>query len=125
MLRLLIILLGTYAVYNTNLDSEDIIKSIVFPIINVFYLCFLLINFLEFLKALAANASKSRDVNVIDLAYEVSSLLYEELYQKYVGKFSFLGSYSGIAVDIIVPIEIILVVFSFYQELQLLVHLVS
>jgi uncharacterized membrane protein len=125
MLRILIIWVGTYAVYNTDLDSEDILKSIVFPIINVLYLIFLLINFLEFLNALAANASKRRDVNIIDLAYEVSSLLYEELSHKYVGKFSFLGSYSSIAVDIAVPIEIILVVFSFYQELQLLAHLAS
>lgn len=123
MFRLLIIWLGTYSIINTDLHSSKLFASIIFPTINVFYLIFLFKEFVRFLYSLRAQGTKKSEVNIIDLAYDVWTLLYEDIADKYAGRFRFLGKISGIVEDLVVPMEIILVVVSFYNELQLLVYL--
>jgi hypothetical protein len=123
MLRIFIVLIGTYAILNTDLGSENPFESTVYPIINVFYLLFLLKEFLSFLYALSAHGTKGKDVNIADLMFDVWTLLYQEIEDKYSGRFESFGRFSDFLEDFVVPLEIILVIVSFYGELQLLAYL--
>jgi len=125
MLRLLVIAIGTYAVYHTDMRSGDIFRSAIFPALNVFYLLFLFSNFVGFLRALGLGGTKGDEVSLIDLGYDVLSLLHEQIASRYEGRFTFLGGLSGFVEDLVVPLEIGLVVASFYQELQLLAYLAA
>jgi len=125
MLRILIIGLGTYAVYHTDLQSGDVLQSFLFPAVNGFYLLFLFINFVAFLRALGVHGTPGNAVNPVDLGYDVLSLLHDEIADKYAGKFAFLGGFSGYIEDLVIPVEIGLVIVSFYQELQLLAYLAN
>lgn len=125
MIRILIIWIGTFAVYNTDMHSPDFIKSVLFPVINIFYLLFLFKEFISFLFTLQTYGTKGNEVNVFDLIYDVCSLLYEEILNKYSGKFKFTGFFSEFIEYFIVPVEVICVMMSFYEELQLLAYLAS
>ncbi len=125
MLRLIIILVGTYAAYHTDLQSENILHSTVFPVVNAFYIYFLFTSFVGFLRVLSARGTKGNEVNAFDLAYDVLSLLYDEISSKYSGRFDFFGRFSEDIEDFVVPMEIMFVIVSFYQELQLLAYLAN
>lgn len=125
MIRLAIIWFGTYAVYHTDLQSDDIFRSVIFPVSNVFYLAFLFFNFVVFLRELSLSGTKGNEVNIVDLSYDVLSLLKEKIASHYSGKFAFLGGLSGFAEDLAIPIEVGFVIASFYQELQLLAYLAN
>ena len=125
MFRTLILLVGSYAAYHTNLQSHNILYSTIFPVVNAFYLAFLLVTFYGFLRALASSEPAGTNVDVVDLSYDVVTTLYDEIYNKYDGKFDFLGSLSEPVIKVIIPVEIILVVFSFWQEIKLIAHLLT
>jgi len=125
MIRLVIIWFGTYAVYHTDLQSADIFRSLIFPASNIFYLSFLFFNFVVFLRELGLSGTKGNEVNIVDLSYDVLSLLHEQIASHYSGKFAFLGSLSGFLEDLAIPIEVGFVIASFYQELQLLAYLAN
>ena len=125
MFRTLILLIGFYSAYHTNLQSPNILYSMVFPVINAFYLLFLLVMFYGFLRALATSEPAGADVDVVDFTYDVASTLYNEIYDKYDGKFEFLGSLSDPIIKFMVPIEIVLVVISFWKEVELIAHLLT
>lgn len=123
MIRILIIWIGSFAVYHTDLQSDDVIKSTLFPIINGFYLIFLFQNFVGFLFALRSNGTKGYELNLADLFYDVYSLLYEEISSRYSGRFDRFGNASGVIEDVAVLLEIVCVLFSVYLELKLLLYL--
>ena len=125
MFRTLILLVGSYAAYHTNLQSHNILYSTIFPVVNAFYLVFLLVTFYGFLRALASSEPAGANVDLVDLSYDVVSTLYDEIYDKYDGKFDFLGSSSERVIKIIISVEIILVIFSFWQEVELIAHLLT
>lgn len=125
MFRALILLIGTYAAYHTNLQSHNILYSMVFPIINAFYLMFLLVIFYGFLRALATSEPAGADVDIVGFTYDVVSTLYNEIYDNYVGKLDFLGSLSDTVIKVIVPVEIVLVIISFWKEIELIAHLLT
>lgn len=70
-----------------------------------------------------ASGTKGNEVNIVDFLYDIITVLYEEISSKYAGSFDFMGKYSGLMEDLVVPIEMVCVVVSFYQELQLLAYL--
>jgi len=123
MLRILFIWLGTYAILNSNLESENVLESFVFPTINVFYLLFLFKEFVRFLYLLSANGTGGSEVGLADLVLDVWSTLREDISEKYSGKFNYFGRISDIVEDLVVFIEIICVVVSCYNEIQLLIYL--
>lgn len=125
MFRTLILLIGSYAAYHTNLQSHNILYSTVFPVINAFYLMFLLMVFYGFLRALATSEPAGADVDAVDFTYDVVSTLYNEIYDKYEGKFDFLGSMSDTVIKFVVPVEIVLVIISFWKEVELIAHLLT
>ncbi len=125
MLRLIFIWLGTIAVFNTDLSGSGLFTAKIFPLFNIFYVLFLFVNFVSFLYRLAQHSSTHEDANIIDLAFEVFSLLYEEISSKYEDKFAFTGRYADFVTDLVVPIEIACVVFSSFKELQLLAYLLN
>lgn len=93
--------------------------------INAFYLVFLLVTFYGFLRALASSEPAGANVDLVDLSYDVVTTLYDEIYDKYDGKFDFVGSLSEPVIKVIIPIEIILVIVSFWQEIKLIAHVIS
>ena len=125
MFRTLIFLIGSYAAYHTNMQSHNILYSTIFPIINAFYLMFLLVVFYGFLRALATSEPAGADVDVVDLIYDVASTLYDEIYDKYEGKLDFLGSLSDKVIKAIVPVEVVLIIISFWKEIELIAHLAA
>lgn len=125
MLRLLIVWFGTYALLNTDTESNNVFESTIFPIANVFYILFLSKEFIRFLYSLSASGTKGNEVNVVDFMFDVWTLLYEDIKDKYSGRFGFLGGFSGFLEDLLIPIEIVLVIVSFYNELQLLAYLAN
>ena len=125
MIRTLILLIGSYAAYHTNLQSPNVLYSTVFPVINAFYLAFLLVTFYGFLRALAASEPAGADVDIVDFSYDVISTLYDEIYSNYDGKFDFLGSLSEPVIKVVIPIEIVVVIISFWKEIELIAHLLT
>lgn len=123
MLRIIIIWIGTYAAYNTDLETDNFFQATLFPIVNIFYILFLLQNFIGFLYALRAHSSGKKDVDPIDFLFDVLNTLYSEISYKYSGKFDFAGRFAEPIEDLVVPLEILCVVVSFYEDLQLLAYL--
>jgi len=107
------------------MQSHNILYSTIFPVVNAFYLVFLLVAFYGFLRALASSEPAGADLDLVDLSCDVASTLYDEIYNKYDGKFDFLGSLSEPVIKVIIPVEVILVVFSFWQEIKLIAHLLT
>lgn len=125
MFRTLILLIGSYAAYHTNLQSPNVLCSTVFPVVNAFYLAFLLFIFYGFLRALASSEPAGADVDVVDFSYDVISTLYDDIYGKYDGKLDFLGSMAEPVIKVLIPIEIVLVIISFWKEIELIAHLLT
>lgn len=123
MKRIIIVALGTISIYNTDLDSSNIFRSVIFPLYNIYFLYFLFINFFGFLVALRNSGTKGNDVGIIDFLYDIFSLLQEEISSQYEGRFLFLGKYAEFFEGLVVQVEIVCVVVSFYRILQLLATL--
>lgn len=123
MLLTVTLIVGTYVVYHIDTQSSSILSSTVYPVINVFYAVFLLAGFTRFLRRLSISGTKKAEVDIIDLAYDVLSLLYDEISEKHSGRFDFAGRFAGYIEDLVIPIDIILIIVSFFLELRLLANL--
>jgi hypothetical protein len=97
----------------------------IFPIINAFYLLFLLMTFYGFLRALSASEPAGADVDVVDFTYDVISTLYDEIYSKYEEKFDLLGSAAEPLIKTLIPTEIVLIIITFWKEIELIAHLLT
>ena len=125
MLLTITLIVGAFAAYHVDTQSSNILYSTIFPVLNAFYVFFLLVGFTTFLRRLNSNATKRDDVDIVDLAYDVLSLLYEEFSEKHSGRFEFAGRIGGYIEDLVVFVEIILVFVSFFLELRLLAGLLA
>jgi len=125
MRRVVLIVIGTVAVFHVDLASEDFWQSRIFPLINAIYLVFLFKVFVEFLAALQKSAIKTKDVNIVDFLYDVYSTIILDLEGKYQGEFNFMGKYSILILDLVIYGELICMSISFFKELNSLAILVS
>ncbi|MAZ66440.1 MAG: hypothetical protein CMF25_04970 [Kangiellaceae bacterium] len=123
MIGMLMVWLGTLSVYHTDLESPSTFFSVALPVFNIIYLVYLLKRFISFLYALSAHGTKSKEVDIIDLILDVFTLIYDGVCEKYNGKFAFLGSFSVLAEQTAIVVEILCVVYSFYGELQFIAEL--
>jgi len=125
MIRILIILLGTYGIFNIDLDSNSLFYSRIIPVYNVFYLMFLIKEFTRFLYSLSAVGTKGNEVNIGDLFFDVFSLIHRDISQRYTGKLLFLGGPDSLARDLVVQIEIVCVIISIYKEFNFIAQMLA
>ena len=128
MLRFLIICIGTYSIYaamHSDLKNTSMLFSRLFPLINTLYLIFLFKEFVTFLVKLSAHGSKKKEVDFVDFLYDLWTLLYAEIENKYLDKFAIFGRHADWIRDLVVPIEIVLVVVSFFNELEMIAEMAS
>jgi len=125
MIRILIILLGTYGIINIDIDSNSLFYSRIIPVYNVFYLMFLIKEFTRFLYSLSASGTKGNEVNIGDLLFDVFSLIHRDISQRYAGKLRFLGGPDSLARDLIVQVEIVCVIISIYNEFKFIAQVLA
>ena len=125
MIRILIILLGTYGIINIDIDSNSLFYSRIIPVYNVFYLMFLIKEFTRFLYSLSASGTKGNEVNIGDLLFDVFSLIHRDISQRYAGKLRFLGGPDSLARDLIVQVEIVCVIISIYSEFKFIAQVLA
>jgi len=125
MIRILIILLGTYGIFNIDIDSNSLFYSRIIPVYNVFYLMFLIKEFTRFLYSLSSSGTKGNEVNIGDLFFDVFSLIHQDISQRYTGKLLFLGGPDSLARDLVVQIEIVCVIISIYKEFNFIAQMLA
>lgn len=119
LIRILFIWFGTYAVINLDFESNNIFYSKMLTTFNVFYLIFLVKEFVGFLYSLSSHGTKGNEVNIGDLIHDFISLLYRDIAHKYTKN----NTKISATIDLIVTIEVMCVLVSLYYQFQFIAYI--
>lgn len=124
LIRILLIWLGTYAVINLDFESNNIFYSKILTIFNLFYLIFLIKEFVRFLYSLRDHGTKGNEANIGTVIQDFFSLLHSDIASKYTKKALSEDYILSPFVEAIVTIEVLCVLISLYYQFQFIAYFI-